>query len=156
MAGDHMIQISWNGGNPEEIKPYAQKYYSKAIEYTGKYSHVKDALWESKMFFEEIILGKSYFGGSKGDLWLWGTVAKFPDMDIYLEAVLPFFKELWEKEIILKQRTVILFDEHSDESASMRIIVYNSQENDYYYKNLPENEVSVIGPYTVTEMCWRT
>jgi hypothetical protein len=155
MGGSHLIQISWNGGDLEEVRPYALKYieaiHNKNIE-TPDY---KDEMYDAELFFESIESGKSYFGGTKGQLWCWGTIAKFPDMEIFLEVTVPFFKELWEKEIILKQRTVVLFDEHDDEHPKIHMIIYNDPENYHTYDDLPLDQVSVIRP-DIDEFSWRT
>ena len=157
MAGDHLIQISWNGGDLAEVRPYALKYHKKVIdkpEYSTEAGKVK--LWEAERFFEEAASGKSYFGGIRGNLWLWGTVAKFPDMEAFLQEIIPFFKELWEKDIILKLRPVLLFDEHMDEHAKWHIIIYNDKDNEHVYKNIPLNQVAVLGAYSFAEICWET
>lgn len=147
MAGDTLLQLSWNGGAIEDVVPVARKYYRELIDKRHHLSEQdKDDTLEAEWFLNDVQFARSYFGWLKGDLWCWGMVSKFPDLDIFGKYVHPFFKELWEQKIILRLRPVILFYERGDENANMYRIKYDEENKD----------VVVEGPFKFEGLCWET
>ena len=151
MAGDTLFQVSWIGGDLEEVKPIARKILDETVwltddDYVKKENDEYRTNVEVKDFFENIVSGKSYFAGWKGELWLWGTVGKFTDIEYFLKMTIPFFKELWEKEIVLESRNVVIVDEFSDSHARIYVLSYDEE----------KQEAAVSEPFHNPELTWGT
>lgn len=149
MAGTTLLQVSWIDGEQEEIKPIAQRMLDETVwltdeDYVKKSNLDYNTNMEVKDFLESIVSEKSCFKGWKGILWLWGTLGKFTDIKYFLKMIIPFFKELWEKEIILEERRVIIIENYNESHAKIYVISYDEN----------EKEVKVSMPFWDRELRW--
>jgi len=149
MGGTTLLQVSWIDGEQEEIKPIAQRMLDETVwltdeDYVKKRNLDYNTNMEVKDFLESIVSEKSCFKGWKNILWLWGTVGKFTDIEYFLKMIIPFFKELWEKEIILEERRVVIIENYSESHAKIRVISYDEN----------EKEVKVSMPLWDGELRW--
>lgn len=86
------MEISWNGGRPEDVCPIAEKF---KITYLNKFDVPENHVRYAADFFYQVASGKSYFPGEKGDLWVWGKINSTCDFEKMLDLLVPFFKELY-------------------------------------------------------------
>lgn len=104
------IQVSWNGGELEITKPIAEKHGDKLPPPTENWEVYR----ETRLFFESVISGKSYFGGPKGDFWCWGLIGNHTSMDTFIELTKPFFMDLFACGELLESARVIYMHEPED------------------------------------------
>jgi hypothetical protein len=113
------LQVSWGGGEPDEVSPLAMKHASAvAASFTDP---VLD--WEQAVlvFLRDVGSGKAYFGGSKGDFWVWGTIGNYLSVDKFVEYVKPFFTELYGSGILPDHhRVVFMCEKEQSETVAIR------------------------------------
>jgi hypothetical protein len=106
MGFDVHIQIAWEGGKIEEVKPVAEEFLKQYL--TQGEDNTSDEIIQ---FLNDVISGKSCFEGRKGWLWLWGLIGNYTHGEEILIELMPFFKTLFDKKILLDFYRIILFEE---------------------------------------------
>jgi len=81
----------------EIAKKYLEKYKEK-LNYDDHRWYYREVL----KFFESIVNEKSFFEGINGDIWQFSIIGNFTEYYEFIELIKYYFKELYEKEILIE------------------------------------------------------
>jgi len=129
------FQISWASGTPDKVVSIAEKHYrelSYEWERVGwkledkrnigervtlpRKQPSKEAIW----FLNDIYHCRGYREGPKGDSWSWSIVGNYLNASQVIEDLIPFFRELYRKKVLLDFERVIAFCE-DEQSRNVKI-----------------------------------
>jgi len=127
------ISITFNADSDDipQLKDLIDEYI--ADKYLGHLLHSSDRIslrtfdlavrhTVSGSFLRELTKKKNYNAGAKGELFTWGIVGNFIDVDDFVDKLAPLFKKMLEKEVCVSSYNHILVFEEKEESDHARAI----------------------------------
>jgi hypothetical protein len=116
MAYDCHIHVCFEIADAFELKHVAQEMLSSIAtedwSFNSKYDRDAAAMIE---YFAE---GSGTVSGPKGDLAMWGYVGNHADLTRFITATTPFWRSLFEREVMLDFWRIVIFFEAEQTKAA--------------------------------------